>query len=602
MKIFYKLIFSYFFTAIIPIIIIGTLSFNVAVSNIKTQSIDNLSQLQEKYVLNIVNNLSKFQLLCDNIYYDQQLQNFMLGSLFNVNPNYYEEQYIFINDYLKPKLQASFPVIDSSLNLSIIRYNNNPIEIISSDYDNVLNIRKSFPTDYLEKGIKRQSYQIYNIERVQNKEWFNTVYEKSDAYRWIQLIDDQKYKNISLVREMSDFSDPGAKKIGLLKLTVRLEDVLGEEDPYNAEKGFSLFFDENNRLLSPESEKEEYYNKNKDFLLHSISSKSVHKEVLSGDVIILGTVMNSTGWKMISIYPLNELKSSARKITIIVLIACLVSLVILFLITYKVSSVFSGRITNIYKYMTMFQNENINFSSRLTDIHQDELGFLARTFNIMADRITVLIKDVYQANIVKKQSELKALQAQINPHFLYNSLSAVSRLALLGDSSKIENLVQCLVKFYRMTLNNGRNLISISGELEQVKAYLEIYSIRKRNFFNVHYDIDINILEYLTIKVILQPFVENIFEHAVYNRNCPINIVIFAAKSGNNIVFKIIDDGVGMRKEKAESLTINENSQSYGIKNVNERIQLQYGNEYGVEIFSRLGTGTAVTITIPAEK
>ncbi len=609
-KFFYKLIFSYFFTAIIPVIFIGVLSYNVSISNLEKQSISNLMQAQEKYEANVVNNLVEYINLCNGIYYDQKMHDFISGKYYKVNPNYYYDQVVFKNDYLMPKVQTIFSIKPNATNLSIISYGDNPIEIIGSNYDDIIDIKQSEYSgnktkdsqayDYELKDLSGQNFQFYNIERVKDKQWFKQIRSNVDDYKWVQISKDKQFKSISLLKEIDNFDDFQDEKIGLIKLTVKLVDIFNEEKiDSNSYKGFSLFFDKSGELLSPEIDKINYLNKNKDKIMSLILSSQQNKSLIVLDNVIIKRIIPNTEWIMLSIYPIEQIKIGAGKIKSITLIALMGSFILLFFITYRISSVFSKRITNITHYISAYQNENIVLDTKLIDTHNDEIGYLARSYNDMVVRINTLIKDVYKAKIDKKEYELKALQAQINPHFLYNSLSAISRLSSLGESEKVSYMVRCLTNFYRMTLNNGRNIISIEGEIEQVKAYIDIYYIRKRDFFNVYYDIEPEVLEFKTVKVILQPFVENIFEHAIYNRTWPINILLSARKDNDSIIFTIIDDGIGIRSDKQLGLLTNENTKSYGIKNVNERIQIQYGVNYGVEIYSKYGIGTVVTIKIP---
>jgi sensor histidine kinase YesM len=389
----------------------------------------------------------------------------------------------------------------------------------------------------------------------------------------------------------------------MIKLTVRLADIFEEEKINNdSGAGFSLFFDKSGYLLSPEIEKINYLNRNKTEIMTQIYSLEQNKSSITNENVLIKTKIPNTEWVMLSVYPLKQIKLGAGKIKAITLLACIGSLMMLFFVTYRISSKISKRITNITKYISAYQNENKTMDTALTDIHRDEIGYLATSVNEMVERINKLIEDVYKANLDKKESELKALQAQINPHFLYNSLSAISRLSASGDSNKVEFMVRRLTNFYRMTLNRGKNIITIEGEFEQIKAYIDIYSVRKRDFFNVYYSIDPDVMEYKTVKVILQPFVENIFEHAIYNRTWPINILLTASKNNDTVIFTVIDDGIGIRPEKQSGLLTNDNTKSYGIKNVNERIQIQYGTGYGVDIYSKYGMGTVITIKIPINK
>lgn len=596
-KFFYKLIFAYFFTAIIPVIFIGVLSYNVAISNLEKQSINNLVQAQEKYKESIENNLNEYVNLCNGIYYDERMQEFISGKFYKIDPNFYYDQFVFKKDYLMPKVQTIFGIKPNAMNLSIIAYKDNPIEIISGNFDGVIDIVSK---SNAIKDLSNQNFQFYNISRVKDKQWFRQIKGKFDAYKWIQISRDKEYKSISLVREVGDYETFQSEKIGMIKLTVRLADIFDEEKINNdSGAGFSLFFDKSGNLLSPEKDKINYLKRNRTEIMTQVYSPEENKSSITNENVLIKTKIPNSEWVMLSVYPLKQIKLGAGKIKAITLLACIGSLIMLFFVTYRISSGFSRRITNITKYISAYQNEDRSMDTELTDIHHDEIGYLATSVNEMVVRINNLIEDVYKANLDKKESELKALQAQINPHFLYNSLAAISRLSASGDSSKVEFMVRRLTNFYRMTLNRGKNIITIEGEFAQIKAYIDIYSIRKRDFFNVYYSIDPDVMEYKTVKVILQPFVENIFEHAVYNRTWPVNILLTASKDNDCVIFTVIDDGIGIRPEKQAELLTNDNAKSYGIKNVNERLQIQYGSNYGVEIYSKYGIGTVVTVKIP---
>ena len=249
-----------------------------------------------------------------------------------------------------------------------------------------------------------------------------------------------------------------------------------------------------------------------------------------------------------------------------------------------------------------------NFDSKIKKIHQDELGYLDSSFNEMVEQMNTLIQKVYQANIDIKEAQLRALQAQINPHFLYNSLSIINRLSDLGCNQEINQMVFSLATFYRMTLNKGKDIIRIEDEIKQIKAYLDIYKIRLEDRFEVAFDFDPQILHCETVKVILQPFVENIFEHALGESEDTIHIRITGKCmppendiQNDFIQFTIQDDGIGIEPERLSELiyTDSQNTSGYGIKNVHQRIQIHYGPDYGVRICSELGEGTTVKINIP---
>ncbi len=220
----------------------------------------------------------------------------------------------------------------------------------------------------------------------------------------------------------------------------------------------------------------------------------------------------------------------------------------------------------------------------------------------MGRNIDNLIEQVYVTQIEKKEAELESLQAQINPHFLYNTLSSISRLAQFGEVDKLQRMVLDLAKFYRLSLNEGRTVIPIRSEVEQVQAYMNIQTTKFGDSVSVFYDIDPEIIKYVTVKLILQPFIENALEHGWFGNS--IHIRVSGKMEGTNVVFKIIDDGIGMSAELIRQIfdPVEGLNTGFGIRNVNSRIQLHFGAKFGVTIGSRPGIGTTVQIVIPAER
>jgi sensor histidine kinase YesM len=239
-----------------------------------------------------------------------------------------------------------------------------------------------------------------------------------------------------------------------------------------------------------------------------------------------------------------------------------------------------------------------NFQKRIRFSGNDEFVHIADAFNVMAANIQGLINSVYVQGIQKKQAELEALQAQMNPHFLYNTLSTISSLANLGETSKVTEMVQGLSRFYRLTLNQGNVFTPLKHELKQVETYLGIQRVKYAGAFSVHVDVDPELLQVQVMKLILQPFVENTFKHAWFGES--IAIVIKGKRRGDDLELKVIDNGIGMRPETVQRLLIGPSpSGGYGVKNVDARIKLRYGGKYGIRIASIYGGGTTVQIVLP---
>ncbi|MBQ7433043.1 MAG: sensor histidine kinase [Lachnospiraceae bacterium] len=244
--------------------------------------------------------------------------------------------------------------------------------------------------------------------------------------------------------------------------------------------------------------------------------------------------------------------------------------------------------------------ESGNLDVQISDTRKDELGDLARGFDHMVVELRRLIREVYQSQIAQKKYEMTALRAQINPHFLYNSLSLINWKALEIGAEDISKATLALSRYYRTSLNKGKNVMPIREELDNVKAYLEIQEMFHDYSFDVEIAVAPDIMEYETLNLVLQPLVENAIHHGIDQlRDRKGVITITGSKEGQEIVLKVTDNGNGMSQEKAESILQN-TSPGYGVKNVHSRIQLQYGESYGLIIHSVEGVGTEIQVHFPA--
>ncbi len=312
--------------------------------------------------------------------------------------------------------------------------------------------------------------------------------------------------------------------------------------------------------------------------------------------LLLSEPLDGLGWELQAYVPNSLFDESADKVRRMTLLVCLVSAIVLAGLGIGVSSYFSRRIQKIVGSLNDFRDGD--FQKRISYTGNDELGQIAAAFNRMGSNIEELIHRNYAVSLQKKEAELESLQAQINPHFLYNTLSSISRLAQFGDVQTLQLLVQELAKFYRLSLNRGEILTTVGKEIEHAKAYIAIQCIKYGDRMNVYYDIDPEVLEYTTVKLILQPMLENALEHAWFGSTIGIRLVV--EKCDSDIVFKVIDTGVGMKAETIQQILDPDGPRiGYGIRNVDSRIKLHGGSRYGVVIGSRTGIGTCIQITIP---
>ena len=277
-------------------------------------------------------------------------------------------------------------------------------------------------------------------------------------------------------------------------------------------------------------------------------------------------------------------------------IAMLLSLILLIIIDVIFSFSFTKRINHLSKKISLIKKGDL--SIRLHSNQKDEIGNLTNDISDMTQKLDSLIHTVYEKEIQQKKYQLKALQAQINPHFLYNTLQTINWIAIDNKADEISDLVINLSHFYRATLNNNKDETTVSEELKMVKSYLDIERIILSNKFDIEFDVDENISDYQIIHLILQPITENAIEHGMKHlKNRQGIITITAHRADKNLIFTVSDNGPGINENETETL-FNRSSHGYGLKNVNDRIYLKYGEEYGIELTSNANP-TTFTITLP---
>ena len=248
-----------------------------------------------------------------------------------------------------------------------------------------------------------------------------------------------------------------------------------------------------------------------------------------------------------------------------------------------------------------------DFSFTLSVNSQDEIGQLRSGYNAMTSRIKSLIVDVYQAQLLQKESEFRALQAQINPHFLYNTLETINWMAKLNKMDDISNMVVAISNLMRISINNKRCIITVGEELHYVADYLYIQHVRYKDRLKTLIDVDPSLYGLTIPKLLLQPLVENAVIHGIEKKKSGGFIEVTGRRDANLLIFSVKDNGAGIPEEKlAHILEEKENQDqghtSLGLITVHRRIQFLFGFEYGLQIDSKPGSGTTVWVRLPMEK
>lgn len=289
---------------------------------------------------------------------------------------------------------------------------------------------------------------------------------------------------------------------------------------------------------------------------------------------------------------------SARHMLWVMLIITGACLVLVFVLSGIFSDFSVRRIHRLNKAMQVIQTGD--FSLTVSDDSKDEIGVMTNNFQTMSEKISTLIKENYQSQITLKEAQLKALQAQINPHFLYNCLSLINSRALLTHQDDIGKMSQLMSTFYRTTLNKGKSDILIKDEIKNVLAYLEIQQLLHDKVFSVQTEIDPLLPDIRVPNLILQPLVENSIVHGILPKGKEGKLYLTVRRVENMLHFMVMDNGVGIPPEKIPTLTCTE-SNGYGLKNVNERLILTYGEQSALKINSIPNESTMIVFKIPID-
>lgn len=330
-----------------------------------------------------------------------------------------------------------------------------------------------------------------------------------------------------------------------------------------------------------------------------------YKEVFGGEErIVTVKTVGYTGWKIVGVTPLDgmSLNNIKTKLLIVFIIAF-----VLFILSI-INSYISTRITDPIKELEKAVNEieKGNLEVEVKRVGSYEIQHLGTSIQSMARRIRKLMNDIVAEHESKRRSEFDTLQSQINPHFLYNTLDIIVWMIENEKQSEAVKVVTALARFFRISLSKGKSIIPVRDELEHVRNYLMIQHMRYKNKFTYTIDAKDDVLELASLKLMLQPLVENAIYHGMEFMDGDGEILIKAWRSGDDLFMSVSDNGLGMTQEQVDRLfrasdhVPSGRGSGIGVKNVNERIKLYFGTGYGLEIQSEPDEGTVVTAHLPA--
>ncbi len=380
--------------------------------------------------------------------------------------------------------------------------------------------------------------------------------------------------------------------------SVYMDEVLGETGY------FSLYDKDGREMFSEEGSREtEGINLREEVFVNEAGS---YQEKAGGntELIVYDSIAN-TGWRIVGHVPLRELMAPVYKLGVLFLVAILLTLVFLGALYYYLSRRITDPITELKEKMLLAEQGDMDATVMVTS--KDEISILQRQYNRMLSHIKVLMEENIEEQRNLQKAELKALQAQINPHFLYNTLELVIWLAASEENDQVIEVVDKLAIFFKTGLSKGVEWISVEKEIEHVESYLSIQQCRYSDLLSFEICMEPDICQYFMLKMLLQPIVENALYHGIKNRENGGKITIAGKEENGYLLFEVADTGCGMepailedlqQKIRENVLPYTDHENGFGIYNVNRRIRLYYGEDCGLTIWSERDSGTKVTIKL----
>lgn len=412
-----------------------------------------------------------------------------------------------------------------------------------------------------------------------------------NEYRWV----------VSLSRELKSTNGITGEGIFLVDLNLSVIEQICR-DINLGKRGYVFIVDDKGNIVYHPQQQLIYGNLKTELIDEVIHTDSNFITNDSGENRIYSIRDTDFGWKIVGVTYTDELMVNKNKIRNSLILWGIFSLAIALLISILLSHRFSKPIKNLQENMRQVEKGDFDIRAEVNQVN--EIGKLSRTFNLMVSQIKELMNQMINNQETKRKSELKLLQAQINPHFLYNTLDSIIWMAEKKNHEEVVLMTSALAKLFRASITKDDELVSIQVEIMHITNYLLIQKMRYKEKLDYQINISPTILPYKTIKILLQPFVENAIYHGIKNLPYGGLIAITGEEIDNRIVFTVTDNGIGMTSENIKQVLLPKesdvtNDKGLGIANVDERIKLYFGKEFGVSFTSEPGMGCQVTISVP---
>lgn len=503
--------------------------------------------------------------------------------------------YIYFDDIVQDSLrQINSANIDLNYQKNITRSLFNMI--LSGDYVSGVYIFDQYNNYYSSykrtpKKVNKQIQETNWYKKMQKAGGNGFFYKGSDGT--IEYYEDSNY--LCYVRQILDKKD--YKPLATLLITFD-NTVLQRYFNQVSEASKNQFYivdSKGNYVIKPQNEKRNFDKYTK--IAESITGG--YKEVKNDgeEGIVACQSMGIQDWKLVGVFSIDDITSIAPYYSTIIAIIMAINIIFVFLCSTLLTYLIFKPLRKIEEHMQIV--ENGEFITMPVDDNENEITNLRKVFNHMILSVKELMHRVKEEERIIAKGKLDIIYAQINPHFLYNTLDAISALTLMEENEKCFQMIQALGNFYRNSLNSGLDYISVEDEINSIKSYITILNTRYENQIAVSYDVEESIKKEKVLKLLLQPLVENAVHHGLNGEEGNIEIKVFEQE--DEIIFIVSDDGVGMSDEKIKDIlegkTVTGKS-GFGLYSLIQRIKLIYEIEDPMIIQSEVGVGTEIIVTV----
>lgn len=443
---------------------------------------------------------------------------------------------------------------------------------------------------------------VFSANRLENDPWFKKALSAGSAVNWsVRNTSDESNSFIVASKVLTDVTNGAPTAI--LRAYIDIRDFTGVIENISIMDTGKIFLCSSNELIDYSSSELGMALANNHTLFNDMltsTSTETRSIKLSGNSYIISShPISDTGIFLVSAAKIKEFRSNRLFPAIIAtaLLLVLVAFIFVWFVAHSITKPLSVLANTLRRY-----DPNSAVVTEVTS--NDEIGVLQMHFNNMHLKIKKLIGDIKNEMFVRKRAELKALQAQITPHFLYNTLNSICILAKKYNASDIQQMIVALSRFFMISLSNGAEVITIEQELQHVNSYIYIQKIRYDNSFEFRTDIDQTLLNNLICKLTIQPLIENCLNHAFVDMDKTGVITLSIKRSGSETVIRVSDNGTAitdideLNRFVKQDFDLNEPIEKYGIHNINQRIKLYFGDDYGLHYEKNTPCGLTAVIRI----